>query len=1714
MWIFLFFVAPLLAVFLLRAWLTRGPARDLRGIPFLALFPAVAAAVGLIVLVSRSDSWQGGRQLAWLGVDALTPADRLTIGGDPQGAGLAWPDGFAWPQLTITEEPGGATVEVRGGGGLVEVDDTPVNGDPLAATDVEVRRFRLRVVSKWRPLESVWPLDHLEIRPVQPWTPLPPNDWRRWLGLSTEADPPLVTFPLRQPASGVVSIADRVARPILRLRQRNQGDDLALALAFEEWAADIRLSILDGHVRILDEAAASRAWSKATSGDRIALTVRWPRRILRASVWRTANRLHLRFMPPWRTASSLPPVSGSARGVPLTLTNTPAPGDYVFALPFGSRSSVRVDTGLIEHPERGVVFANEPPAAPNILVPPGTPRDEASRRYSIERVRSVSCVTVGGSRPCIGVVEDVMDRGALIQALAVALLCLGLGLGAAETMVYRLRPVAWTLALLVGCSWTLLSFRLLLALRYAIDPAGLDRMAVEGVVNAVFALTVVPAALAGAAAVYLEQFVSRDGRPARYRLYGAVALLAAILLAGFSEARLIVGLWPNLPATFDPGITEGIVALAAVVGGAGLVSILFFVGLSAEARAARPGLDRLVNWPMRFLRIAGDIWLNSQAIDRKPWYWLSSAATFAVVLAVFGVMSSGLGGLKVVTELLYPLVVGVPLVIFWLGALHAYPPGANLKHDVPPRAKDLVIPALLFGVAPGVAPVLFNDPGALYSMLGILSLTGALLVGSRHPRFGWTLVISCAATLLVAVTTATTLVTIMPASLSQRLIGLVDRGAARVTAFVHKDDVPRMLPLSRALSDTGSGLPADALRGAYQHPWEAGAIAYRGGWAGPGFGEAPNRNSNIPQDVLQYDSTISFFVAGDHGLLGVFALFALYLLPFAALTLAARRHFDSGCAIALVAAGWLVIEAIVHTGVNLGILPFTGRNLPWLSVKSSSDLVRWSVMLLLMVYGELWRSTGSEFVFRRSVTLVTDPAPPVPPSPPPSRLPPWLRACWRLDIRPLMTTGSQLALMLGLLVAIPGVITLYNHKAYGNPFSWSGFFDEVAMYLDTGRVSWNRDDWMLSAEPLRSEGVTLDGTSLLEQEIARFNALRRDEKSDLPETLQVELRALRTTGDYDRMLRAAAQRAAQAGESPRTLFRVSQRTLRQDNGTEATEFYPIVDRTRDAQISFDADTDIAQLPTVRLRATAPDQPGLVLIGPAWMNGRWKTASNAGAHVPWVGTLAAAARAIWSNRADADRRTQFGALTLDADLQAVSHAFVAGKGRARHGELLADPQAPHQHQPALGLPPRVALSIVAIPSGEVLALGGWPAASASGTWEESPTGVVPPARWLQHRAPGALAYRYVNDRNFDPIEMGSATKPLWAAAALRTHPRLARALSTRGPKEPEREVFGIPIAGAGWATLERDWTPFRRYLADSDNRYHVRVGFLLLAVGDNGLPLPDVRSPSTRESLSLRGAPTPWHRVPQFEPRLGFSAARPAELRDLQGTRGAEALRQMFAISVAPGDFANVRRSFWSLDERDDRRIAGDSTLPLPFHQLAPAVPQFRLNGVTTPRQYINLLLGGGTNRWANVDFAAAFATAITGQPILARAVSGGMTPSADRVRFPDVALELREPLRDTVVNGTARGLAATEAWFRARRVAMYGKTGTLSTDGGRTDTSRLVVALVRWRNDTRGEADGGLVLSLVGERADVGYAARWLGEFIDANRELLLQRINGVAVAP
>jgi hypothetical protein len=201
---------------------------------------------------------------------------------------------------------------------------------------------------------------------------------------------------------------------------------------------------------------------------------------------------------------------------------------------------------------------------------------------------------------------------------------------------------------------------------------------------------------------------------------------------------------------------------------------------------------------------------------------------------------------------------------------------------------------------------------------------------------------------------------------------------------------------------------------------------------------------------------------------------------------------------------------------------------------------------------------------------------------------------------------------------------------------------------------------------------------------------------------------------------------------------------------------------------------------------------------------------------------------------------------------------------------------------------------------------------------------------------------------------------------------------------------------------------------------------------------------------------------------------------------------------------DLRRSFWSKDESDDLASQDNSTSP--FWSISPPAPNFALNNITSPREFVSLLLGGNRNRWANVDMASAFATCVTGHPVIANIVKNrqSIEPLPGRDRFPEIAARVRPGLAAVVTEGTARqNLQSTGALTMLASlpgVKVYAKTGTLRPKGGARNTSRLVLSIVRWQDERRGLAQSGLVFSLVIEEADVGVATRWLGEFLVQNR--------------
>jgi cell division protein FtsW len=126
-----------------------------------------------------------------------------------------------------------------------------------------------------------------------------------------------------------------------------------------------------------------------------------------------------------------------------------------------------------------------------------------------------------------------------------------------------------------------------------------------------------------------------------------------------------------------------------------------------------------------------------------------------------------------------------------------------------------------------------------------------------------------------------------------------------------------------------------------QHPTEGSYHVTRslesfvnGGWFGVGIGNATGKVTGLP--VPPTDSI--FAVIGEEtGILGAFGLVSLYLLLFwRGMTIALRAPDEMGSLLAIGLCTWICFEAFINMSVLLGILPFAGNALPFISAGGSN----------------------------------------------------------------------------------------------------------------------------------------------------------------------------------------------------------------------------------------------------------------------------------------------------------------------------------------------------------------------------------------------------------------------------------------------------------------------------------------------------------------------------------------------------------------------------------------------------------------------------------------------------------------------------------------------------------------------------------------------------------------------------------------------------------
>ena len=227
---------------------------------------------------------------------------------------------------------------------------------------------------------------------------------------------------------------------------------------------------------------------------------------------------------------------------------------------------------------------------------------------------------------------------------------------------------------------------------------------------------------------------------------------------------------------------------------------------------------------------------------------------------------------------------------------------------------DISLGLIPLGVILGVVGGLIYQQPDLSAAGTVLILGGLLffLAGGDLKQIGVLLVVACAATWLVASISLT--------------------GRERVVDFI-------------------AGIK-DPLQASY-HVRRAFEAIVHGGWFGVGLGQSQSKLTGLP--VPPTDSVFAV-VAEELGWFGSVALIGLYgFLVWRGLVIARRAPDMLGTLLASGLVIWIAFEALINMAVMVGLLPFAGNALPFISA-GGSNLV--ATLAALGIVFNISRQTG------------------------------------------------------------------------------------------------------------------------------------------------------------------------------------------------------------------------------------------------------------------------------------------------------------------------------------------------------------------------------------------------------------------------------------------------------------------------------------------------------------------------------------------------------------------------------------------------------------------------------------------------------------------------------------------------------------------------------------------------------------------------------------
>ena len=311
-------------------------------------------------------------------------------------------------------------------------------------------------------------------------------------------------------------------------------------------------------------------------------------------------------------------------------------------------------------------------------------------------------------------------------------------------------------------------------------------------------------------------------------------------------------------------------------------------------------------------------WDYSRSLGEPATYIFTRQLRWALVGIILAVFLAALD-YHLLKKLLIPMVIGTILLLFavlWvndvrLGAARSIFGGSIQPSEL---AKVVTVIYLSFWLSARQAQ-LNNFSFGLIPMGAILGVMGGLVLLQPDISAAATVILMGAILFFLAGGEWRQIIFVFLAALvvGYVVVKISATGNARLTSYL-------------------AGL-RDPIQASY-HVRRSLEAVVNGGWFGVGIGRAETKFTGLP--VAPTDS-IYAVITEETGLIGAAAVIILYLvILWRGLKIASRAPDQLGSLLAAGLSLWIFIEALINMGVIVGLVPFAGNALPFISAGGSN----------------------------------------------------------------------------------------------------------------------------------------------------------------------------------------------------------------------------------------------------------------------------------------------------------------------------------------------------------------------------------------------------------------------------------------------------------------------------------------------------------------------------------------------------------------------------------------------------------------------------------------------------------------------------------------------------------------------------------------------------------------------------------------------------------